>query len=182
MVTKKEGEFLLLCARNSIMRYPARFSLDSKSVSPALKEKKGVFVSIRLNDELRGCIGILLPVKPLCDAVIESAANAAYGDARFPEVAKEELGEISIEISVLTDPVMLGYFNEAHLLKKLDFEEGVIVKKGFSMATFLPQVWEQIPDKEEFLKSLCLKAGLEEDAWRESSSEVYAYRVEKFSG
>lgn len=182
MLTRKEREFLLLCARNAITSYPARCSLDSESVSPALKEKKGVFVSIHLNDELRGCIGLLLPVKPLYEAVMENAVNAAYGDSRFPPLEKEELEKISIEISVLSDPVMLGYIDEAHLLKKLNFDEGVIIKKGFFKATFLPQVWEQIPDKKEFLGHLCLKANLEEHAWKDSESEVYAYWVESFSG
>ncbi len=181
MVTKKERGLLLSCARNAIKSHPARRSLDMKGVSPALKEKKGAFVSIHLNGELRGCIGLLLPVKPLCEAVAENAVNAAYGDARFPAIAKDELGKISVEISILTDPVMLGYFSGAHLLRKLNFEEGIVIKKGFSTATFLPQVWEQIPDKEDFLRHLCLKAGLEEDAWMESESEVYAYRVERFS-
>ena len=116
---------------------------------------------------------------PLYEAVIKNSISAAYSDPRFPPVTKEEAAELEIEISILTVPVKLNYTDAADLLKKLNHDLGLIIKKGMYSATFLPQVWEDLPDKEQFLTHLCLKAGLSGEAWKENL-EVYTYKVEKF--
>ena len=181
MITKKEQEFLLKSARNAILDYPKITYLDSNKVSNTLKEKKGVFVTLYINSKLRGCIGSILPVMPLYKAVIKNAVNAAYDDPRFPPLTGEKSNELTIEISILTDPVRLDYIDATHLLKKLNSGEGIIIKRGSATSTFLPQVWEQLPHKEQFLMHLCLKAYLNEEAWKDSNIEVYAYKVKKFS-
>ena len=180
MITKKEQEFLLKSARNVILSYPNTACPDINSLTNALKQKKGVFVTLTLNGRLRGCIGTIQPITPLYEAVVQNAVGAAYSDPRFPPLIKEEANKLEIEISILTEPVKLDYTNSAELFKKLNSDLGVIIKKSFAAATFLPQVWEQLPDKEQFLTNLCLKANLSPDAWKDSSAEVYAYQVEKF--
>ena len=117
---------------------------------------------------------------PLYEAVIKNAVSAAYSDPRFPPLTKEEANKLEIEISVLTEPIKLDYTNTVDLLKKLNPDLGIIIKKGFATATFLPQVWEQLPDKKQFLANLCLKANISPEAWKDSNIEVYAYKVEKF--
>ncbi|MAH33255.1 AMMECR1 domain-containing protein [archaeon] len=180
MITEKEQKFLLELARNAIIRYPGNVDIDENKIPKKLKEKKGIFVTLNLNDELRGCIGNLLPSDSIYKSVIENAVNAAYNDYRFTEVTKKEIDSLKIEISILTEPVKLNFIDSNNLLKKLDKKEGVILKKGQKMATFLPQVWEQINDKEEFLEHLCMKAGLNGDSWKNGDIEIDTYRVEKF--
>ena len=179
MTTKKEQEFLLKLARDTINNYPNNTEPDPSKLSNTLKEKRGVFVTLEINGQLRGCIGTIQPIMPLYKAVIQNAISAAYSDPRFPPVTKEEATKLTIEISILTVPVKLNYTDAADLLKKLNHDLGIIIKKGMYSATFLPQVWEDLPDKEQFLTHLCLKAGLSGEAWKDNL-EVYTYKVEKF--
>ncbi len=181
MISKKEKKILLQFARSAIISYPKVIYPDSNTIPNALKEKKGAFVTLYVDGQLRGCVGKVLPVLPLYKAVIESAVSAAYADLRFPTLTKEEFNKIRIEISVLTDAIRLDYIDSRHLLKKLNSEEGIIIKNGLATATFLPQVWKQVPGREQFLEQLCLKARLSTDAWKDSDVEVYAYKAEKFS-
>ncbi len=181
MTTKKEQEFLLKLARNTILDYPNTKSPDSSEISDTLKQKRGVFVTLEINKQLRGCIGTIQPIMPLYEAVIQNAISAAYSDPRFPPLTKQEANKLTIEISVLTVPVKLNYTDTADLLKKLNHELGLIIKKGYSTATFLPQVWEQLPDKEQFLANLCMKANLNPEAWKDKDMEIQTYKVEKFT-
>ena len=107
--------------------------------------------------------------------MIENAIHAAFDDYRFSPLSKNELSKIKIEISVLSIPRKIEFKNEKELLGKIDNKMGIIVKKGFNSATFLPQVWEQISDPKSFLEHLSIKAGLEKDAWK--NSDIYFYRV-----
>ena len=110
-----------------------------------------------------------------------NAINAAFRDPRFPPLSRDELNRIKIEVSILTNPRPLEYKDAQDLLAKLrPGIDGVIIKKGFHEATFLPQVWEQLPRKEDFLTHLCLKAGLDGDAWRRGDLEVSTYQVQAF--
>lgn len=180
MTTKKEQEFLLKAARNAIINYPKTAYPDMNKLSSSLKEKKGVFVTLTISGQLRGCIGTIQPIMPLYEAVVKNAVSAAYSDPRFPPLTKEESNKIIIEISILTEPLKLNYTDSADFLKKLNHGQGIIIKKGFATATFLPQVWEQLPGKEEFLTHLCLKANLHPESWKDSNIQVYTYQVEKF--
>jgi AmmeMemoRadiSam system protein A len=134
-------------------------------------------VTLTENNLLRGCIGTLYPYKELYKDLIENAKHAAFDDYRFPQMRKDELPGIKIEISILSVPKKLEFKDEKELLNKIDKNMGIMIKRGFSSATFLPQVWEDIPDKKNFLENLCVKAGIGKDLWM--SSEIYFYRVEK---
>ena len=118
---------------------------------------------------------------PLYKAIMDNAQNAAFRDPRFPPVDADELGTIEIEISVLTVPQPLHFQSPQDLLDRLQpHKDGVILQIGRYSATYLPQVWEQIPDKVAFMNSLSRKAGCPRDAWRDSNASVLIYGVEAF--
>ncbi len=147
-----------------------------------LKEKRGVFVTLQKNGALRGCIGTLEPDKTLLEGVQENACHAAFDDTRFSPVTREELEDIQIEISLLSVPEKLHYSDAQDLLTRIvPFQDGVIVQKGYHRATFLPQVWEQLPDPEAFLTHLCLKAGLDAHAWQTGDLTLSTYQVQSFT-
>lgn len=183
-IKESNRKFLLELARKTIINRSKKVLLTENEInnfSPELKENRGCFVTLTINKQLRGCIGYILPVAPLYQTVIENAYNAAYGDPRFTPVKKDELEKLNIEISVLTIPEKVKYCDKNDLLCKINsLQDGIIIKKGFSGATFLPQVWEQLPNKEDFLNQLCLKAGLCFNEWESGSLEVEKYNVEAF--
>lgn len=128
---------------------------------PFFNNEMATFVTLNLNGSLRGCIGSLLPRRSLLEDLISNANAAAFSDPRFPPLNKGEFENIEIEISILTTPVVLDYANTVDLKRKINKEEdGVILKLGSNQATFLPQVWDQLPSFEEFFSHLCQKAGL----------------------
>jgi AmmeMemoRadiSam system protein A len=140
-----------------------------------------VFVTLYKNGKLRGCIGSFVE-EPLEKAICNCAVAAAFSDFRFPPLSKEELNKIKVEISILDEPVELKYKDSADLLKKLaTAKPGVIIRYGDYSATFLPQVWEQLPEPEEFLSNLCLKAGIEPTAWKNANLDIFTYGVKIIS-
>jgi uncharacterized protein len=143
------------------------------------RDLRGCFVTLTKKGNLRGCIGYIEGIKPLYQAVVDNAKNAALEDPRFPEVKPEELGDITVEVSVLTKPEPLLYKDPQDLLDKLiQGEDGIILSKGYHQSTFLPQVWEQLPDKVEFLEHLSMKGGMPSDGWK--TAEVKRYRAIHF--
>lgn len=109
--------------------------------------------------------------------VVDNSLNAAFEDLRFSPLEQEELSEICIEISILSKPVKLYFIDEKDLLKKIDTKMGLILKFEGRQATFLPQVWVDLPDKLEFLKHLAKKAGLQKNDWKKA--EFFYYLIEK---
>lgn len=186
LYSQQEGEILIKVARDAIEK---RLFGKSKQKIPdhELKKekywvKKGVFVTLDKGKQLRGCIGHIIPILPLIEGVRENAINAAFKDPRFPPLSKEEYPLISVEISILTEPKRLNFNNPKELLDKLEPNvHGVILKKGIYQSTFLPQVWDQLPDKKEFLAHLAMKAGLSPHAWMDKDIEVLTYKVQKFA-
>jgi uncharacterized protein len=156
------------------------YKVGEKAIKdPILFENRGTFVTLTIYGRLRGCIGSILPSKPLILDIIENTINAAFDDPRFVPLSKEELPKIEIEISVLTVPVKLKHKSTKELLDNLrPLVDGVIIRRNYHQATFLPQVWEQLPDKEMFLNELCLKAGLPLFSFKCDDLEVYTYQVE----
>jgi len=138
-------------------------------------EKRACFVTLTLNGNLRGCIGSLVPQKELWKEVQENAINAAIHDFRFSRLTEEELPNVKIEVSILSLPKKINYIGEKDLLIRINSGKGIILKKGMNSATFLPQVWEQIPDKINFLEQLSIKAGLNRNAWK--NAEIWSYTV-----
>ena len=155
---------------------------DKANLPSLCRQSKGCFVTLNKHGELRGCIGYIMPLKPLGQAIVDNACSAATRDHRFPPVTREEVGDLEIEISVLTVPQPLEFSSPEDLLTKLRPRvDGVILQVRNFQATFLPQVWEKIPQKEEFLNQLAYKAGLQPSNWRMSEAKVMTYQVEAFS-
>jgi AmmeMemoRadiSam system protein A len=183
-LTDQEGNYLLEVARKTIEQELFKdkaVSQGNEFDSPKFSEKHGTFVTLTINDNLRGCIGHIIPQETLLEGIRENATNAAFKDPRFNPLSKKEWGNVKVEISILTDPSLLKYSDADDLLKKIHPDvDGVIIKKGFYQATFLPQVWEQLPDKKEFFTHLCLKAGMDGDEWKKGKLEVYTYQVQAF--
>ena len=155
--------------------------LDPTTLSPTLQSEGAAFVTLTVHGQLRGCIGALEPYQPLADDVREHAIAAGLNDPRFPPVVERELKDIEIEVSRLTAPVPLEYTDADDLLAKLcPGVDGVILRYGWHRATFLPQVWEKIPNKSDFLDNLCWKMGVDAKTWRKKHLEVLIYQVEEF--
>lgn len=155
--------------------------LDIKSLPTNLQEQGASFVTLTIAGSLRGCVGALEPYQPLAEDVCEHAVAAALQDFRFPPVQSEELPRIEIEVSRLTSPIPLVYTSPDDLLSKLrPGIDGVVLRNGSRRATFLPQVWEKLPDPADFLDNLCYKMGAAPDSWRKKHLDVLVYRVEEF--
>jgi hypothetical protein len=183
-LTDSERSILLSLARQSIENYINNhrlLKLDPKILTPTLKQEGASFVTLTIRGNLRGCVGALEPYQSLAEDVIEHAIAAATQDYRFPPVQPAELNEIEIEISYLTRPKILIYDNPSDLIKLLRPKiDGVVIRDGSRRATFLPQVWEKIPEPEEFLEELCMKMGSSPDLWQRKKLEVLIYQVEEF--
>ncbi|MDB9822074.1 AmmeMemoRadiSam system protein A [Deltaproteobacteria bacterium] len=183
-LTDKEGKYLLAVARNTIEKNlfnKVDQEQEDSDLLPKYQEKRGTFVTITIDENLRGCIGHIIPQESLIEGIRVNAINAAFRDPRFQPLSKEEWEKIKVEISILTEPKPLEYSDADELLRRLSpGVDGVILKKGFLQATFLPQVWDQLPDKKDFLTHLCIKAGLDGYAWKNERLEVLTYQVQAF--
>ena len=162
---------------------PVSFDLEAALEKyPQLKEPGAAFVTInkRPNDRLRGCIGSLQAYRPLYKDIIANAQAAALQDPRFPPLTPEELKDIKIEVSILSEPKPLEYTDKEDLRKKITpYKDGVVLKLGSHRATYLPQVWEQLPDFDLFFASLCQKAGLDANCL-DQHPKIEVYHVSKY--
>jgi len=177
---------LLVLARESIrMRLLDAHELTpTRSAFPDDKfwQDQGVFVTLTERGELRGCIGTIMPVSSLVQAVASNALSAAFSDPRFEPVEEAEFADLCIEISLLSVPVQLAFSSLADLQSKLAATRpGVILRRGIYQATFLPQVWEELPNVRGFLEALCHKAGLHTESLSQPGLSVFTYAVEAFS-
>jgi hypothetical protein len=149
--------------------------------SQVLQAPGASFVTLMQFGELRGCIGTIEAYQPLVQDVCEHAVSAAMDDYRFSPVLPEDVPNLSIEISRLTEPEKLDYGAPRDLLTLLHPHiDGVVLRDGHRRATFLPQVWEKVDTVEEFLEHLSRKMGAPSDYWRRKKLEVFTYRVEMF--
>ena len=183
-LNEEQGQKLVKLARQTIAE---RLGKRSIKVDPdymtdsVFKEKRGTFVTLTLNKQLRGCIGNLDTTDSIVDGIERNAVNAAFRDPRFPPLKAKELDRVDIEVSILTDPQPLEYRDSKDLLSRLRVNvDGVILRKGAYSATFLPQVWEQLPQPETFLSHLCTKAGLPADTWKKGHIDILTYQVQYF--
>ncbi|MBU0532136.1 AmmeMemoRadiSam system protein A [Candidatus Micrarchaeota archaeon] len=186
MFSSEEKEFMLKTARMAIKHYlETSETLEIKASelpSQKLTEDGACFVTLHYNDQLRGCIGSLEAHRPIIMDIIENALASAFGDPRFPMLTKIEFPKIKISISVLTKPEPLPINGPDDLLNKLvPKKHGLILEKDFHRATFLPAVWDEIPDKEEFLNHLSMKAGLPPNGWKDKDVTYKIYESEEFS-
>ncbi|UCF94590.1 MAG: AmmeMemoRadiSam system protein B [Desulfobacterales bacterium] len=184
----EQGQSLVKLARHTIMEKLGRKVDESEALALAAALRHscfqsccGTFVTLKLHGQLRGCIGNLTATESVVKGVRQNAINAAFHDPRFAPLTLSELEQVAIEVSILTEPQLLEYRDGTDLLGKLQpHVDGVILRKGYTSATFLPQVWEQLPQAEEFLRHLCQKAGMSPDAWCDPEIEVATYQVQYF--
>jgi len=172
MYSEEERLFLKRVARKSIevAVKGARFG-ELASPTPGLSERRGVFVTLKRQGRLRGCIGYIQALKPLAEAVREMAAAAAVEDDRFDPVMPREIDELDIEITVLSPLVKVDNIDDI-----LVGRDGLLVRCGFQSGVLLPQVAiEQNWNRETFLAETCRKAGLPPETWREPGVEIYRF-------
>ena len=183
MLSTKQKQILHDIAYHSIKQSldngkPLKINLSDYDV--ALQKKAATFVTLNIDDALRGCIGILEPFRPLIEDVAHNAHSAAFNDSRFSPLEQKELENLSIHISVLNTPTEMTFDSEEDLIEQLQpGKDGIILEENTSRATFLPSVWESINSKKEFLQHLKQKAGLPIDYWS-NSIKVKRYSVESF--
>ena len=187
-LSPEEGRCLVRLARLTIadrLKRPVdekeRHSVEAELQHPVFTRPCSTFVTLKKKGHLRGCIGSLVSDTPLRENVRQNAIHAAFQDPRFPPLGQEEFDQIGIEVSVLSPPEALSFADGDDLLERLrPGIDGVILRKGHASATFLPQVWKQLPRRQDFLSHLCLKAGLAAQAWREGDLAVETYQVQYF--
>lgn len=182
-ISEEEGLFLVKLARKSIEHYlkngqilhipPDSIPYDN------LKKLGACFITLETkHGSLRGCIGSVIPHKPLYEDVIHNSVSAAVSDPRFNPLSLDELDGVRIKVSVLTYPQSVKYEDWTDLLQKIQpYRDGIIIRYKNHSATFLPDVWKDLPDKHQFLSHLCLKAGLKPDCYRELKLEVFKYQT-----
>ena len=181
-LTELQKRALLQLARNSIATQVAGLPLPPPDLRELTEKHNGVFVSLHISGRLRGCIGYVEGLRPLAEAVQETAVSAATRDPRFAPLAAEELDQIAIEISVLSPLRQIESPAEIILGK-----HGVMVRLGHHQGLLLPQValhynWEATPPGvETFLAHVCQKAGLPADGWKDPDAEIYIFEAEIFS-
>ncbi|MFH1291891.1 MAG: AmmeMemoRadiSam system protein A [bacterium] len=182
MFNIKVKQYISQLARRSIGHYLAtgtKLLIDESDLpDQELKQKRSCFVTLELDGKLRGCMGHIRPIQELYLDIIDNAVKAGFEDPRFSPLTKDEFDNVDIEISILTEPQKLDFIDSQDLIDKLRAGiDGVIISKGNYGATYLPQVWEDLSSKKEFLSSLCLKAGLGADDWKNSKLEVKVYQI-----
>lgn len=177
------GSIYTQIARNAIQEQYEGTSIDRDfylSTYPELSQKKACFVTLTLNNRLRGCIGSIIAHQSLLDDLISNARSAAFHDPRFPPLSKEEFSHLSIEVSLLTHPEPVEYGNRVDLARIIrPHVDGVILRLGKYQATFLPQVWDELSDFESFFSHLGMKAGIGNDPLS-YHPEIYTYQVQKY--
>jgi len=186
-LTEQEKRLGLQLARQSITAAVNRQALPQfklEEMPDNLKAPGACFVTLRKHDTkaLRGCTGVLVARSPLAEEIVKTAAQSALFDPRFEPVRPDELDHIEIEISILTPPRKLTILDPAELPTLIrPGIDGVTLYRGPHRATFLPQVWERIPEPVLFLDMLSQKMGLDRDAWKKPGIEAEVYQVEEFS-
>ena len=151
-----------------------KVNLKIENYPRALETRGACFVTLDIAGNLRGCIGSIIAHQPLIIDLCQNARNAAFNDPRFTPVEEKELGKISLTVSLLSSPEKINFKGEDDLLEKIKVGEGLIIKDIGRQAVYLPEVWEQLPEKTEFLKSLKQKAGLSPD-WFSDTFEAFRF-------
>lgn len=178
----EKGKILLKIARAAISRaLKARNpSLAIDQSADWLNQPGATFITLTYHGELRGCIGSLLACDPLIEDVSNNAISAALRDTRFPPLTIAELDEISVEVSLLSELQPINFTDETDALSKLrPGIDGIVLEYGTYRSTFLPQVWETLPQPQQFLARLKSKAGLTEDFWS-NDIQLFRYTVSKW--
>ena len=184
MLNLEQGARLVNLARKAI---ESKFSIIKlkidKNTSEEFSDVLGCFVTLHKNGQLRGCIGFPEPIMPLSEGIVNAAQSAAFNDPRFPPLEKSEVGEISVEISVLTRPKRIDVRNPEDYLQHIQIgKDGLIVRATFSSGLLLPQVATEYGwDALTFLRQTCIKASLRQDDWQDFDQvRVYKFQSQVF--
>ncbi|MGC2167406.1 MAG: AmmeMemoRadiSam system protein A [Gallionella sp.] len=180
MLATDQGKILLKLARGAIAIELGIAANDC--VEPEWSQNPGAtFVTLTLNGQLRGCMGSLEASRPLLDDVQHNAVASAFHDPRFDPLSQEEFHRVVIDVSLLSGPEIIVQSSQTDALSKLTpGTDGVILQYGAHRATYLPQVWEQLPEAKSFIAKLKRKAGLAEDFWS-SDIKLSRYSVQNWS-
>lgn len=180
-IKKYYSENVLKICKDSILSGFQLGEITPKDYPCVLEETGASFVTLELAGILRGCIGSIIAHKPLVKDLIKNAHAAAFSDTRFNPLTIDEYNKITISVSLLSKPKRIEFRDEEDLLNKLvPYEDGLIIRDGNYQAVFLPIVWEQLPDKHEFLKELKLKAGMDED-YNSETMEAFKFNTVKIT-
>lgn len=180
VLTSLEREQLAALARASIEKglRGERLAVRLEEHGPGLCRHRASFVTLKVEEQLRGCIGTLEAHRPLVIDVVENAYAAAYRDPRFPALTWPEFERLSLHISILSEPESLTFESEEDLLRQIrPGVDGLILSEGLRRGTFLPAVWQSVPEPREFLRHLKCKAGLPPEYWS-ASIRVARYTAE----
>jgi len=184
MLNLNEGRNAVEFARAVVEAFVRNGATPSSNLSELFNQERGVFVTIHTHPshDLRGCIGIPQPIMPLKDAIVDSAKSATR-DPRFPQLNQEELDNIIIEVTILTQPELIEVDQPKEYLSHIEIgRDGLIAEQGFFKGLLLPQVpIEQQWNKEEFLSNTCMKAGLMPDAWFDKNTKIFKFSGQIFS-
>ncbi len=184
MLSFDEGKKAVVFAREVVDIYVKENNYPELDLGKTFLEKQGAFVTIHTfpDHDLRGCIGIPLPVMPLKDAIVEGAKSATR-DPRFPQLEEGELDSIIIEVTILTKPELIKVDKPEEYLLKIEIgRDGLIVEQGFFKGLLLPQVpIEQGWEKQEFLSHTCMKAGLMPEAWQNENIKIFKFTGQIFT-
>jgi len=180
-LTKDQQQRLLDLAKKSIqhgLQTGKPLLVNLADFPPELRKPCATFVTLNIKGKLRGCIGMLEARKPLAQDIADNAFSAAYRDSRFPPLDTSEFGHLNIHLSLLSNPEPVTFKDEQDLLDQLQpGVDGLILEEGGRRATFLPSVWESLPNKEEFLQHLIIKAGFPATYWS-NQLKFSRYRVD----
>lgn len=180
-LTNQQQQILLKIAKDSIangLTYNKPLAVNAKEYSVELQAIRATFVTLEINNHLRGCVGMLEAIRPLVVDVAENAFLAAFNDYRFPPVCAEEYSLLDIHISILSPAERIIFNSEDDLIRQLNPHiDGLIMQEGALRGTFLPSVWDSLPEPKQFLQHLKLKAGLTRHYWS-NTLQVYRYHCE----
>lgn len=183
MLNDELRHFLLDLAHRSItygLKHGAAVPLEMDNLAPELRRPGASFVTLEKRGQLRGCIGMLQPVRPLAEDVAHNAFAAAFSDPRFPPLEAAELDDLDIHISILGEPSAMAIASEEDLIRQLQPGiDGLILQEGARRATFLPSVWESLPEPRRFVEHLKQKAGWPKHYWS-PQIQAYRYQTEQF--
>ncbi len=169
---------LLALARTSIhygLSHARAPSVSLDDCAPALRQPGAAFITLTIDGQLRGCIGSLEARRPLAEDIAQNAYAAAFNDPRFTPLSSSEFNDLDIHISVLSPQEPMAFSSEKDLIEQLrPGVDGLVLEEGRNRGTFLPSVWESLPNSALFLRQLKRKAGLPEDYWSETI-KIYRY-------
>lgn len=181
-MTPEEKKFVICLVKNAISEFVTKNIVIEipKKYPETLNKKTGVFVTLTENGELRGCVGFTSTKRKIIENLRDAAIEVCL-DSRFLPVGADELPYLEFEASILTEPKIIKAKSPEELLEKITpKKDGLIIECNGNSGLFLPQVWKDVPQKEEFLRHLCIKAGIPIDSWKKGAL-IYKFEVMKLS-